>query len=253
MPRPFRIRPIPTLATTVGVGLLLSLGTWQANRYFEKAAIEATQAERATLPPVPVTNASGLLDPEHQYRFVDAHGSIDTSRTVVFKFRTLNGKSGVWLASPLILPDHNAVLVLRGWVDVKDGMSLAKSQQLPDSGIYRGLLYSLPRNIVDDLTRASLPQDPVDSFVAWNTFDVEGVYAFWKLPVADDQLVLVLTEGDPGPPLESADHITQPYMTADKHMGYSLTWYTLGACLLALWAAAGFGFIGSRPNAAPRA
>lgn len=246
----FRVRPASTAFAALGLVILLALGTWQASRYQEKLVLEELQAARAKEPALTVVDSATLIAPQNAYRTVDVHGRMDTDRTVIFKFRTRNGKAGVWLASPLFLPDNTAVLTVRGWADVKEGPELARTQKLPDSGIYRGLAYTLSRNIQDDLTRASLPADPVESFVAWNTFDVEGVYAFWKLPSADTRTVLVLTQGDEGPPIESADYVTQPYMTADKHFGYALTWYLLAFGLVGLWLASGFGLIGGR-RAAP--
>ncbi len=248
----FKASLMPTLATIIGIGLLLGLGTWQAGRYAEKNKAEEVLAQRATLPPLVVSSIDQLTDPENEYRTVDVHGSVQTDRTVLFKFRIVDGKSGSWIASPLMLADGNVVLLLRGWVDVKEADHIARTQKLPDSGVYRALVHSLESNIEDDITRAKLPSDPVDSFVAWNTFDVAGVYEFWKLPHASSALVLIQTEGDDGPPLESADYITKPYMTADRHFGYAMTWYILAGCLLALWLAASFGMISSkrRPTSA---
>lgn len=248
----FKASLMPTLATIVGIGLLIALGTWQANRYTEKNAIEEKQAQRATLPPLVVSSIDQLTDPENEYRSVDVHGSVQTDRTVLFKFRIVDGKSGSWIASPLMLADGNAVMLLRGWVDVKEADHIARTQKLPDSGVYRALVHTLDTNIEDDITREKLPPDSVDSFVAWNTFDVAGVYDFWKLPHASSTLVLIQTEGDEGPPLESADYITKPYMTAERHFGYALTWYILAGCLFALWLAASFGMISSkrRPTSA---
>lgn len=251
MSRRFRIGAIPTLASAVGVGLLLTLGTWQANRYSEKLAIEKTQAQSATLAPQPISHATQLADDDVDYRRVDAHGSVLTDYSVLFKFRILDGKSGMWLAAPLRLADGNIVLLLRGWVDIKEAESVARSQKLPDSGIYRGIVYRLARNIIDDDTRAALPTSPSKSYVAWNTFDVAGVYRFWNLPHIDPSLVIVQTEGDEGPPIESADFMLHPYMNSDRHLGYALTWYSLAVALFGMWLAAGFGFIGSpRPSPA---
>ncbi len=254
MARRFKVTVFPTLATVVGIVMLLALGTWQADRYSQKTEIEELQAVRTTQPPLAIASSDQLIAPENQYRIADVHGSVDTARTVLFKFRIVDGKSGSWIASPLLLADGKVVLLLRGWVDVKDAEQLARSQKIPDSGIYRGLIHTLDANIEDEITRGKLPSDSVDSFVAWNTFDVEGVYDFWKLPHVNSRLVLIQTEGDPGPPVESADYITKPYMTADRHFGYALTWYTLSVCLLALWLAAGFGMISSptRHSAPPK-
>ncbi|MEZ4459984.1 MAG: SURF1 family protein [bacterium] len=232
----------------MALALLVALGTWQWSRYGEKLEIEATQAARSELPPEVVTTSAQLVGPEAAYRHVDVHGRVLTDYTVRFKFRILDGKSGEWIASPLQLMDGQVVLLLRGWVDVKEAEQLAKTQKLPDSGVYRGLVYELPRNIADDATRAALPPAPKESFLAWNTFDVEAVYAFWKLPHPSNKVVVVQTEGDEGPPLESAEFVLQPYMNSDKHLGYAMTWYTLAFALVGLWLAAGFGFIGSRSS-----
>lgn len=239
----FRLRVFPTLGALIGIAILLSLGTWQANRYLWKLEIEERRDQRMAEDAVRISSLEDINNPENDYRHVQAEGKLENSLSVMFKFRTLKGKSGYWVATPLVFDDGSALLVQRGWVPVHVD---PKSLQLEEPSLVKGVLFALDRVIPDDLGRESFKEIEPDQWTAWNTFDLDAVYAAWPFKRPDAPAVLVLTENTDADILATVDHVTKPYMTSEKHLGYSITWYTLAACLFGMWLANAFGRLGVR-------
>ena len=247
----FRPRLWPTLGTLAALALLLSLGTWQYRRYEEKLALEITRSQRLDVPPVTLQTLEGRDLEELNYRNVTVRGRLDPSRTILFKHRQLQKRPGFWLASPLRLESGGVLLVNRGWVPFDRGAELA--EQLPGSAEpadYTGLLHLLPRNIPDTKTRQALARGQLDLTSGpsqWDTYDVEGIYEALPQEPVHERAVLVLGpshSGDPFP-VASAEHVTQPYMTAERHKGYFIFWFTTAGALVMLYLAASFGLVGS--------
>ncbi len=238
-----------------GVALLLVLGSWQAMRFSEKLALETERDGRLTSEATPISSAT-VIGPEDDFTRRVVIGYLDLERTVLFKFRNYESKPGYWLGTPLIFGDGSALLVNRGWVPMETGRELARELGPRESVELEGVLRIPDQIISDDETRASMKNDALKgSYTEWSSFDVTGVYNALPYEVPEGPAVLVLDkpESDREYPIASAEHITKPYLTSEKHLGYALTWYTLAICLFALWVAAGFGWVSSRPRGGKRA
>lgn len=242
MPK-FKPKLVPTLATLVGFGLLIALGTWQAQRYSWKLDIEEQRDQNMVSTPIEVSSLKELQDLD--YRKVRAKGKLLTDYSVFFKFRMIDGKSGYWVASPMVF-DDGAILVQRGWSPIEQK---PENLDLKEADSVEGLVYALDRVIADADTRDSVKELDKDTLQGWNTLDLDAVYE--RLPFERPQrpALLVLDKNVDADLIASLEHITQPYMTSEKHLGYSITWYTLSVGLLMLWVASSFGKIGGH---APR-
>jgi len=235
----------------VGLAILISLGTWQFNRYQEKLESEARRDARAEEAPLELKTLAGSKLEELDYRTLTLTGTLDTSHTVLFKHRQYQKRPGFWLASPLVFEDGTAVMVNRGWVPFKDGPKLAKElSQEPQSGKFTGLFYILPQNIADARTRQALSSGKLSikgELTQWNSYDVAGVQEAMPHKLPDVPAILILDESHNGSPfpLSSIETLTKPYMTSERHMGYSAFWYTTGGVLLLLWLAGSSGLVGS--------
>lgn len=246
-------RPIPTLATLVGLAILASLGTWQYGRYQEKLGLEAELAARADLPPKTASTLDAIDLDADRNRVLTLQGTITRGEGVVFKHRTLEGRPGVWFAAPLELEDGSRVVANLGWLPVRDNARWVAEERAkaPETGSFTGLLHVLDQNIEDARMRARLAKgevDPGEDVLEWSSYDVEALTALYG--VVDDRppMVFVLTDAHSGDPFPraSTDYVTKPYMTSDRHLGYSAFWYTTGAALLLIYLGASFGLIGSR-------
>jgi surfeit locus 1 family protein len=100
---------------------MIMLGLWQLRRADEKRTyrdlVEAQQdlpvAEVAeVIPPVGDTDAVEAV----LYRTVVAEGTYQAADSFVVENRTLDGTSGAWVLTPLLLDDGSAVVINRGFI-----------------------------------------------------------------------------------------------------------------------------------------
>ncbi len=109
------------LALTV---LLLStlawqLGQWQFRRLEDRQERNSTTLRNESAEPVPVTDVLAedrSVAARDEWRLVTATGEYATDDTVIVRYRTRDGESGVDVVVPLVLPGGTAVLVDRGWL-----------------------------------------------------------------------------------------------------------------------------------------
>lgn len=115
------------------------LGVWQFHRLAERKAENAVTIHNLSADTVPVSRllAPGKPVPAgEQWRRVTATGQYDAGRTVVLRYQTRNGQSGVDLVTPLRTSSGAALLVDRGWVPSNNvGASPAKLPPPPSGQV----------------------------------------------------------------------------------------------------------------------
>lgn len=117
-------RDVLLMAAAVGLAtLFVRLGMWQLSRYAERSATNAARATRGAEPALDWTagtdvpaDTTGLV-----WRRVRLRGRYDPEREVVLRGRTLGGRPGVEVATPLVVGDEG-VLVIRGWLPAADAL-----------------------------------------------------------------------------------------------------------------------------------
>ena len=120
----FALRPkwiVRHVLVVVLCGVMIALGLWQLERMGDKRAYRDLVQARQELPSADVAEVvpadadedavDGVL-----YRSVEAVGTYAVDDTFVVENRTLNGASGAWVLTPLVLPDGAAAVVNRGFV-----------------------------------------------------------------------------------------------------------------------------------------
>lgn len=107
------------LALVAIVGFV-NLGFWQLRRHDERSNTNAVMSERLSLPARSLTELVAELgeDPELlEFRLAEASGRYLPSEEVILQARTLDGRSGHDVLTPLLVGDR-AVIVDRGWVPI---------------------------------------------------------------------------------------------------------------------------------------
>ncbi len=99
--------------------LAYRLGEWQFNRLDERVADNQVIRKNLTADPVPVAtilSPGRLVADGEVWRQVTATGEYVEDETVVVRYQTRDGKSGVDVVTPLLTDSGAAVLVNRGWL-----------------------------------------------------------------------------------------------------------------------------------------
>lgn len=250
--RTLQLRLWPTLGAILGLSILVSLGTWQLNRYQYKLSLEQLQHHSAKLPALTLTNLEQLSPKTHNYRQVTVRGTFLNSYTVLFKHRQHDGHPGYWIATPLVLEGtQQALLVNRGWLPrerVALANEIAQAKATPET--LTGLLHIPDRIIADSRTRAQLKAgQPLiqDAPRQWSSYDLSAIQEHLPAKGPKQPTILVLDaqhSGDPFP-IASSEHLTKPYMTAERHLSYLIFWYSMAVVLLAFYGAYTLGFLKS--------
>jgi surfeit locus 1 family protein len=113
--------------------LFVRLGIWQLGRHDEVAERNRARDARAALSLLPPDSLaiSRSAPGEFEWRRTALVGRWDYDREVVVRNRTLYGRPGIHLLTPLHLGDGTTIFVLRGWLPAPDGMT-------PDLAAARG-------------------------------------------------------------------------------------------------------------------
>jgi surfeit locus 1 family protein len=115
--RSFAFRPrwiVLHLAVLAMTALFVSLGLWQLRRLDERREFNSRIRTQAELPPVEDPSDGDLA-----YRRAELTGRYDADGEVVLRNRTLHGRAGNHVLTPLVLDDGTAVIVDRGWVPLE--------------------------------------------------------------------------------------------------------------------------------------
>ncbi len=99
------------------------LGRWQFHRLHDRKAENAQITRNLHAPPKPVADVLSVhhaASPQTEWRRVTATGTYDGARSVVVRYQTRNGGSGVDVVTPLRTAGGPALLVDRGWVQTSN-------------------------------------------------------------------------------------------------------------------------------------
>ena len=222
--RVFRPRLWPSVATLVGLAVLLWLGTWQLQRLeWKRGLIEHARAQLAA-PPVPVP-ADGLADLE--LRRLALTGTYLHDAAFAFGFTAQDGASGSRLITPFRLDDGRVVLVDRGWLPsdllpphVPKGLQREGRVAVEGIGRWRG-----------DWHRTWLTPADAPGERRWYGWDVPAMAAATGLAIELLEVVLERSEGPAGLPRAEPVSVDLP----NDHLGYALTWYGLAFVLVVIY------------------
>lgn len=115
----------------------VQLGEWQFSRLHDREARNEIARTNLAADPVPLEDALSTTDPvpaSREWLRVRFSGTYDDGATVVLRYQTRDGESGVDLVTPLITDSGTAVLVDRGWVPTKNTGTVPDDLPPPPAG-----------------------------------------------------------------------------------------------------------------------
>lgn len=219
----------------LGIVLLLAyacllLGRWQWHRLTStksgNAVIRTNQASAPT--PVDRVLSRGTDPPSaDQYKVVSAVGRYDVSHTVVVRYQTHEGNSGIDVVVPLVTSSGTALLVDRGWVATSN-QGFTDPSQVPAPPAGRVTVTGWVRR---DATGGSARVVNAST----RAISSAQIRTAIGIPVYGG-FVDLLTENPPADtPLVPAD---PPDLSNGPHFFYALQWWFFG--VLAIF---GFGYL----------
>ncbi len=217
----------------VAVGLLallaIRLREWQFGRLQDREGRNLLAEQNLSAPPVPVDrvlDAGRPPSPEQEWRQVSATGTYAEDETVVVRYQTRDGRSGVDVVTPLVTRSGTAVLVNRGWLPTENVGTTRPDLPVPPPGEVTVVGWVRPNATGDSAEVADRSTRAVSSTEIGPTlpFPVYGGF------------VDVRSESPaPQEPLAKAE---PPDLGEGPHFFYGLQWWFFAA--LALF---GFGYL----------
>ena len=194
------------------------LGQWQFHRLADRKAENAAigRNERAPVAPVGEVMSTRPVGESQQYRRVTASGTYEPQNTVIVRYRTRDGASGVDVVVPLRTSSGTTLLVDRGWLATDNrGLDSADAPAPPSGtvtvvGRVRVDATGDSTQVVDASTRA------INSAAIGQAID-EQVYGGFVDLVSEDPA--------PSTELEPAD---LPDLGNGPHFFYGLQWWFFG-------------------------
>ncbi len=228
----------------------ISLGRWQLSRAQERQQI-AADIERGRSGVAVDLNANPTEEQLQPWRPAQAEGVWQPQFNLLLDNRNLDGKPGLWLATPLLLSDGSAVLILRGWFARPIGADI--SPVIPTASgphkITGELALRVPRLFelwgARDRSESSLPVDWPRSEVTKQSIahsqDMSTLPRLQNIDLNDLSkrlglkfLPVVVMQKD-----ENNDGLKRvwptPSIDSDKNMGYAMQWFGFAAIAVIAW------------------
>ncbi len=205
-----------TLFAVVVVGVCVRLGLWQLDRLEGRREFNERYAAGLATAPRPLDAL--LADGEAlAYRRATAMGRYDTEHEVILYGRTLEGRTGNHVLTPLVLADGRAIVVDRGWVPFEMDEPPVAAASPPTGAVeVEGTLFAPQPGGAGEI------QSGEDRVTTMRTVDVEAIgrdvpyeLVGWFLQLRSQ----TPSSGDlPAPaPL--------PELTEGSHLSYAFQWF----------------------------
>ena len=195
------------------------LGEWQFGRLEDRKASNAIVERNEDAPVVPVDQvlAPGrAVDAQDEWRVVEATGTYDVEDTVVVRYRTRDGESGMDAVVPLVTPGGTAVLVDRGWIATETNAADPADVPAPPSGEVTVTGWVRVDATGDSTVVTDNSTRSISSAAIGAALDREVYGGFLELRSEDPE---------PAQPLEPVE---LPELNNGPHFFYGLQWWFFG-------------------------
>jgi cytochrome oxidase assembly protein ShyY1 len=195
------------------------LGEWQFHRLADRKdsnAVVRANEDKAPAPAADVLAPGRQVGEDDEWRLVTATGTYDTDDTVIVRYRTRDGASGIDVVVPLVTADGTALLVDRGWTaaDNKgagpDDVPAPPSGEVTVEGWVRADATGDSASVSDHSARA------ISSEQIGAALDRELYGGFVELKSED------------GAPAASLEPVELPELDNGPHFFYGLQWWFFG-------------------------
>lgn len=220
------------------------LGQWQFSRLDDRQQRNAVFTTNVAADPIPaaeVLSSQREVPPRLEWRRISARGSYDPERTVIVRYQTREGSSGVDVVVPLLLPDGTAVAVDRGWLPTaNNGTSVAEVPPPPTGEVE--ITGWVRRNAIGDST--TVTADSADALASTRAISSVTISERIGLDLLNGFVELESETPTPAEPLLAVE---LPETGNGPHFFYGLQWWFFGVL-----AVGGFGYLVYDERRGPR-
>jgi surfeit locus 1 family protein len=205
------------------------LGFWQLDRAAQKTTLQAARDAQGRMPALSTTELADAPDTAARqwYRKAAVEGRWIDAESVYLENRTMNGRPGFFVVTPLMLGDGRAVLVQRGWLPRNANDRSAIAPYRTDPGLVR-----VTGRIAPNLSRLYELGSAASGAIRQNLdpFDYAREIRRSLLP-----LVIVQDDAGDASPDGLGRQWPEPASDVHKHYGYALQWFGLSTLVIVLY------------------
>lgn len=221
-----------TVCAVPSLVVLVGLGVWQVQRLDWKEALIADRAERMTAPAIALDAVPETGWQNFELRTVRATGVYRHDKSLEIASRTLKGRPGVHVITPLVLADGaGTVLVNRGWAPPKNTRNAGEYRDPSGVVAVEGFLRAGAKT--SDWVPDNEPANDI-----WFFADAPAMAKARGLSRAKP-FVIELAPTTAGLPGARTYPIAGQTVTEirNNHMQYAVTWFGLAATLVVIYVA----------------
>jgi cytochrome oxidase assembly protein ShyY1 len=211
------------------------LGEWQFSRLEDRQQRNAVFTTNVAADPVPVSevlSSAGQVPDRLEWRRVVARGTYDPERSVIVRYQTREGSSGVDVVVPLLLTDGTAIAVDRGWLSTtNNGTSVPEVPAPPDGEVE--ITGWVRRNAIGDSTAVTAGAG--ETLASTRAISSATISERIGLDLLNGFVEL---ESETPAPAEPLLAVELPETGNGPHFFYGLQWWFFGAL-----AVGGFGYL----------
>ena len=226
----FRINFWMTAFAIPSLVVLLGLGFWQIQRLEWKEGIIADRMERMTASPVALNAVPVTAWQAFELRRVHTHGVYRHDKSVEIVSRTLKGRPGVHIVTPLVLVDGSGtVLINRGWAPPRNVRNAFEFRRPLGAAVIHGFLRA------GEKTSTWVPDNDPASDI-WFFADATAIAKARGLENVKPY-VIELSPTPAGLVGARAYPISGQTVTEirNNHLQYAVTWFGLAATLVVIY------------------
>src|SRR5919201_2518886 len=208
-----RLSRVGVVAVAAVVSLTcIALGIWQLRRLHDRRTTNEAIRERTSAAPLEIVEPSAPDAAPFRAAFAD--GVYDVPNEVLVFGRSLDGRPGHLLVTPLRLAGTGAVLVVRGWVPFRF-QSAPVEQAAPPLGDLRVRGWLAPNEE---------GSDPTDASRVVRSVDVDAIAS--ELPYPVFPLPLQLSAQSPPQRGSLPEPVPLPPLSEGPHLSYAIQWFS---------------------------
>lgn len=220
---------IVLLAAVLTAAVTARLGVWQLDRAAQKTTLQQARDDQGRLPPLTGAELAGEATAAagQWYRRASIEGRWAADQTLYLDNRSMAGRVGFFVVTPLVLNDGRAVMVQRGWLprDLRDRSRIAPYRTDPG-------LVTVAGRIAPTASRLYELGDAASGAIRQN-LDLAAYAGEIRRPLLP--LVIVQEQPATGPDDGLSRQWPEPASDVHKHHGYAFQWFGLCALVTVLY------------------
>ena len=220
----------PTIALTLLLPILISLGYWQLHRASEKEALQMQKAARLSGQARSVT--SEIIDAKSWNHYpVVVDGRYDPTFQVLLDNRMHKGRPGFYVITPFKIEGGEVrILINRGWIPLGDSREHLPLVEIPAGN---RTIRGRARTSYSDRYKLDTALSKITEGInIWQTMDIAVLQKL--VPYAIQPIIVELD-----PSANESDFlrewVVQAGSPASKNVGYAVQWFALAGLLVGIY------------------